>query len=348
MAKFSYTQFEKRISSRKFDKVYLFYGDEKRLIKQSEELASQEIKNKNQFNFMQVEAEQIDFGMLDVYLNTYPIGSLKKCVLIKNIDFDELNADFYSEFINIIKNMPDFAMIIISQFANGAEIKKSTKLLKLISSISPYACVVEVLLKNNVVLEKQIIHLAEKHGKRMSYSIAQEIVNRCGRDVTLIYNEVDKLCAFEKSDTISQKSVHAITTELVDYNVFSMCNALLSGNYRDMYKRLDNLFYNNESPILILSALTSNYVDIFRVKSAMKSSVDPYELAEIFDYKNKKFKIDTACKSARKMRWDQIKYSINEIIKADIQLKTSSLPQRAVIDVLLAKLIRIKEGEKFD
>ncbi len=344
MAKVSYTEFKKRISLGKFDKVYLFYGDEKYLIKKGEELVSKKIENKNQFNFMKVDAEEIDFAMLEVYINTYPIGCSKKCVVIKNIDFSQLSADFFSEFTKLIKNMPDFSIIIISQFVNSSEIKKSAKLLKLISLISPYACVVEVLLKDNTDLEKQIIRLAEKRGKSMSYDVAQEIVSRCGRDIYFLYNEVDKLCAFEKSDTISEKSVCAITTEITEHNVFSMCNALLSGNYRDMYKKLDDLFYNNENPILILSALASNYVDIFRVKSAIRSSIDPYELGEMFDYKGKKFKIDMAYKNAGKVQWNKIKYSIDEIIKADVQLKTSPLWPRVVIDILLAKLIRIKKG----
>lgn len=343
MPRTSYKEFTKNVSLKKFDKVYFFYGDEKYLIKRSETLITNNIKNKSQFNFLQVDGEQLDLDKLDVYLNTYPLGSDKKCALIKNIEIGSFDKDFILDIENLIKNIPDFAILIISQFNNYTEPNKLAKLRNFISNISLYSCVVEISSKDNVNLEEQIISLARDRGKNMPYNIARNIINRCGKNVSSLYNEVEKLCSFEISDTISKASVSAITTEQVDYNVFSMCNSLLSGKYYDMYKRLDNLFCNNESPILILSAIASNYIDMFRVKVSLNERRDPYELANFFDYKNKKFKIDIASRNVDKMGMEQIKYSIRELIRADIELKNSSISPKIILNILLGNLIRIKE-----
>ena len=217
MAKIFYRELKNKISSRKFDKCYFLFGEEESLILQIEDLVikSNLGSNINEFNFMKIDAEQLDVDSVGVYLNTYPLQFKKKCMVIRNLDIDLLENEQISEFLDIIKDIPDFSTLIISQTSITKEVLKSSKWKNFIYSITPLASVTEFRHKDNLDLENQLIFYAKESGKTISKKNAQLLIRRCGRDAGILKTELDKLCAFEQSDIITEKSIGV--------NQYSLC-----------------------------------------------------------------------------------------------------------------------------
>lgn len=346
MPKLSYKEVRKQIINKKFEKLYFLWGDEKYLISKVEKaLINGMIEgDSNQFNIMEIKGDEINLESILVYTDTYPVFSKKKCVLIRDMDIDKVSNDDVSEFINIIKNIPDFCYLIISQTSIVMNLKKSAKWRNFINSIFKDICVVEISSKDSISLENQIISWAKGYGKSITFELAKEIIKKSGRDLNNLKNEIDKLCAFESSDNISQKSIDEIIVENLESNIFSICNALLYGNYEEMNRRLDIVFNNNEDPIVILAAISSNYIDMYRVSIAIEEGHNPSEIKDYFDYSgNKEFKIKVAEKNIKKLSLNSINASIKEIVKADKDLKSLYIDPRIIIETLIGSLIKIKD-----
>lgn len=348
MPKIFYKELQKKISSKSLDKIYFLYGEEKGLAVQTEKLLikSKIGDNHNDFNFMKITGDNPDISNIEIYLNTYPVFCENKCMVIRNLDVENMKNDDISELIETIKDIPEFSMLIINQTTMQTDVFKSPTWKSFISKITPFVSVTEFLYRDNPKLEEQIISHAHINGKIMPKKLAQALIKRCGKNAEVLKMEIDKLCAFEQSDTITEESIEAVIIDLVDYNVFSMCNSLLSRNYSDVFRRLENLFDNNENAILILSAIASNYIDLFRVKAALESGNSYGKVSDYFDYKNKEFKLDIANRHVRKMDMFQIKSCIGELILSDKDLKNSSLPPKVIIYLLVARLIKIQERIK--
>lgn len=347
MSKISYKNFKDYVLSNKLANLYFLYGDEKYLITHSENAIVKRIVGDKtcDFDFLVMNGEQIDTDKLSVYLDTYPVISKKKCVVIRDINIEILNAEDISDFMNAINDIPEFSTLIISQTSIEFDSIKSSKWKNFIFEFSKIGTVVEFSLKDCAKPQDQIILWAKQNGKKITFKLADMMVRRCGRNLNNLKNETDKLCCFEDSENIKESSVLSIVTESTDSNVFSVCKSLLWGNYSEMYKKLDILFDNNENPIIILSAISSNYIDMFRVKAAIESGQDPYIITKYFDYKKKEFKIGVAVENSRKMNMSQIKDSICVLIEADKKLKSSSLDPKVIINFYITKLICIKEGK---
>ncbi len=345
MPKIFYKELQKKISSKSLDRVYFLYGHESGLMLETEqELIKKKLpEGENDFNIMRINEEKIDIGSVGVYLNTYPAFFKNKCMIIRNLDVTNLKSDEILELIETIKDMPEFSSLIINQLSIDPEAFKNSAWKSFISKITPVATVCEFSSRYNAGLEEQIISWAKMRDKKITFNLAKLLTQKCGTNTDILKMEVYKLCAFEESDTITKESIETVTATAVDYNVFSMCNLLIAGNYSDVFKILESLFNNNENPILILSAIASSYVDLFRVKVALEAGYSYNNVADYFDYKSKMFKLEIASKNAYKMDMQQIKSSIYELLSSDIELKTSVLPPKIVLYSLIFKLIKIKE-----
>ncbi len=345
MPKIFYKELQKKLSSKTLDKVYFFYGEESGLMLQAEQaLVKAELpESDNDFNIMRVNGDKLDVGNVSVYLNTYPVFCKNKCMIIRNLDITALKSDEISELIDLIQDVPEFSMLIINQLSMDTETFKNSAWKNFISKITPVTVVCEFSSRYNAGLEDQIICWAKSRGKMITFKLAKLLTQKCGTNTDILKLELDKLCAFEESDTITEDSIETITSNIVDYNVFSLCNSLLAGNYSDTFKTLENLFDNNENPILILSVIAGNYIDLFRVKAALEAGYSYSKVSDYFDYKSKAFKLEIASKNAYKMSMQQIKSSICELVNSDIELKTSVIPPKIVIYSLISRLIKIKE-----
>lgn len=346
MPKLNYREIKKQITDKKFSKSYFLYGDEKYLINKVEKALLNRIieGDKNQFNMIEINGSKIDLESLLVYTDTYPVFSKNKCVLIKDMDIDQINSDDVLTLVNIVKNISDFCIIIISQTSIVIDTKKSAKWRNFINSIIEYACIVEITSKNSISIENQIVSWVKGYGKSITFDLAKLIIEKCGRDLNNLKNEIDKLCAFEELDVISKGSIDSIVIENLESNIFSICNLLLNGNYEEMNKRIDIVFNNNEDPVAMLAAISSNYIDMYRLSLSIKYGNSVADIKNYFDYSgNKEFKIKVAEKNIKKLSLDSIKESIEELIKADKDLKSLYIDPKIIIETLIGKLIEIKD-----
>ena len=104
-------------------------------------------------------------------------------------------------------------------------------------------------------------------------------------------------------------------------------------------RHLDALFQQGEDPIAILGALSSVYVDMYRVKAALESGLPATAPAEYGDYKGREFRLRNGERNARGVPLPVLGESLSLLLQADLALKGSKLSPRTVLDQLIARLL---------
>ena len=342
MPETNYEKLKKDIASNKLHNLYLLQGEEY-IVEYFEKSLSDKIleDNYSDFDIYVFSEENINLDKLSVALETLPVKASTKCIIIHNLPIESWDTDQTENFINIISDIPDFSSLIISQYAEISGAKNSAKFKKIQKTISEKG-VSSTFSKKDIPIEKQLVFWAKKeHNKNLSIENAKTIKNICAHHNLIgLKNELKKVCELENTDTITESSLKVLSGSRVKTGVFDLPKALLAGDCEKPLKILDNLIEQKEEPIAILAVIGSEYIDMYRTKVFLNEGHSSVELAKIFDYKNKEFRLRNAEKRCANIDIDQIKRCLEYLLDADLKLKSTALNSKLVLSQLIVNLIR--------
>lgn len=340
------TELKKHIREKNFDRFYVLYGEEKYLVKHYTTQMVQKILGKgySDFNFQVFPSGSSDVDAIADAVEALPMLADCKCVLVYDLNVEALSASGLKKLYELLEDLPETTVFIVSQSTLEMDVKKSAKWKKFLGAAQKAGCVAELSKRDTATLEKQLVGWAEKRGNTLSRADAGWMIQLCGEDLLVLSQEMEKLCAFAKGREITRQDIDQVVTKNLETTVFVLSKALLSGRYDQAYRQLDVLFYQREEPVAILAVLSSAYVDLYRVKVALESGVSPSQLSQCFDYKGKEFRLRNAERDGRRLSIGQLRQSLRLLLEADIRLKSSRVDNRVVLEELIAQLQLVAEG----
>ena len=326
MAEIKYKELKKSIDSKKFGNLYFLTGEadlvnyfEKRILE--ENLG----KNFTEFDFVSMKGEAFSNEKLRDSINTFPMMTAKKCIILKDIPWEILSNDDIKTLIEIISDIPEFSILVMTQISPAPASKHAAKLTKVKNFVKKNG-IFSNLTQSDFPMERQIVAWAKRDfSKNLSPAIAKKIMNLCkGYQIHEIRSEVKKICEFENGEEISENSLDIIWKANQKIKIFELPKAITSKNAKKAFDILEVLLDQNEDPMAILGVISSEYNDIYRAKLFLENGENPTKLANFFDYKNKEFRIKNAEITAKKLNFENIKKIISKLAKTDLELKTSS------------------------
>lgn len=343
MAELNYKDLKKEISENKIEHLYFLQGEEY-LVEYFEKLLKKQILGDkySDFDTLSFNEENLNLDKVSVALETFPMRSPKKCIIIRNLPLSSWNGDDINKFVEIISDIPEFSYLIISQYSDISAQKNFSKIKKIIVKNGAFAS----FSKTDVPIEKQLIFWARKEfGKILSPENAAYIKKMCScHNIVSLKNELKKICEFEPSETITKESLEIIIPSKEKTKIFSLPKAIFEKDGKKAFEILGGLINQGEEPIAILGVIAGEYIDLYRVKCFLDKNKDISELAKLYDYKGKEFRLKNAEKKCRYMNMKEIKEAIEYILEADTKLKTTSLSSETVISELITKLILKNEN----
>ena len=194
-------------------------------------------------------------------------------------------------------------------------------------------------------LTKLIEKGAKERGCSLGFSEANYLISSVGDDMTVILNELEKICAYKKQGTVTKNDIDAVVIKSVQARAFDLAKALVANNCDTAMSILDTLISMKEEPINILGAIITPYVDMYRVKVYVSGGMRAEDAAKDFNYRNKEFRLTNAAKSASKYSVRQIRSFLEVLYDADTLLKSTSLNGRLILEQTITKLLLISNGE---
>ena len=345
MPKLSYEKFSQRVATQNTDKIYLLSG-EKYFLDHFENIIKNKIlnDNNNDFNDTIFDGENINLNDLENAIDTLQLNSNKKCITIKNLEWENQSSEDIEYLIKIFSDIPEYCTVLLIEYheiTGTKNINKFKKIEKFVNENGIF-CKFDV---NDIPIEKHLVRWAkDEYHKNLSIEDAKIIKEKCNNlDITHIRNELKKICNYEKKENISKSSLEIISDISEKRIIFDLPKSIFSKNTKKSFEILNSLIKNKEDPIAILSVICSEYIDLYRVKILCQKNNNLNEIINNFDYKNKEFKIKNAYKRCQNFSIEKIKKSLEYLLETDIQLKSTNIDKQLILQNLIIKLNKAPE-----
>ena len=332
---------KKHLKEGSFAKLYLLYGDEDYLkAHYCKKIVQKAVTGPMSFNLQEFDDRNFNLSKVASAINNMPLMSEKKCVILKDIDPDDLKADEWKELKQILGTLPEECVTIL-HFNRVLYDKKSEKWKWLLNCAQKNGIASDIGHMQQRELERWVIKKTAEQGCSISEALADYLISTCGSSMNLLACEIDKLCAYMPASSIDKKDIDIITPRPVDDTIYDLARAVTGGNAKKALESLDELFLKKEEPVMILSALSGAFCDLYRAKTAVLSS-NHSKLEQDFDYKRYPFRIRNAVRDCGKLELSFIRAGLGLLMGADEALKSKRIEKRVVLERLVIEIIAQK------
>ncbi|MGN0464428.1 MAG: DNA polymerase III subunit delta [Acutalibacteraceae bacterium] len=333
-----------QIRNKTFSSVYLFYGEESYL----KQLYINRIIDKTvnesfkSFNLHILDGKEATLDMIAECCEALPMMGEYSVTLVDDMALNKLGSTENKKLFELIGDLPETTILIFRQ--DTAQVNpKEKSWAEIIKLVSANGSCVNLSKKSAAELTKILVAGAQKRDCTMKPDTARYLVSVVGDDMTSLLNELDKVCAFAGGRMITQKDIDAVAVRSLEATTFSLSKALVAGSFDKAYEMLDTLFFRKTEPTLIMGALISAYVDMYRAKVALINGQSATAPAESFNYKNKEFRLTNGARNASKLSVDQLRNALELLSETDEKLKTGvdASGARLAIEQLMVRLMLI-------
>jgi DNA polymerase-3 subunit delta len=320
------------IKKRKFKPVYYFFGEDAYNLSFTLHTLEESFKSilKSDFDKETIYSEDKSISEILGLATSFPFGSEKKLIMVKE-----------AEKIRDKKPLKEYAaspteFTVIVFFHNGSITNLNSE---------PY----KTLYNNNFLFEAKelkgknlidwIINEADSKGKNLSEENAQVMIDIVGENRNMLEDQLEKICVFiSKGKEISIESIQKVSSELKQFNIFDLQNAI---GLKDKVKSLTvayNLLDNGAEPTFIIAMLTRYFTGLSKITELRSKNVPDMEAARIVGTHH--FYYPGYIK-ARKLFSDQKLVEVfRSLLKADVSVKTTSADNKTIIALLISEILQ--------
>ena len=330
--------------------VYILFGDDGYLKKMYKDKISHAVSDpEDVFNFNKFGPNCDLQEVYDAVLQ-FPMMSDKKCVILTDYDFSGCTKSDYDKLCTVISEVPDSCVFILWFDSMEIDYKKNAKLKKLVTEAEK-AGGMAVALNHRTTAElvKMLTDGAKKRGCVFENNAARQLVETVGQDINTLVNELEKLCSFVNGGQITLETIGKVAVKSVESSIYDLSKQIIDCNMEKAMNLLDDLFFMRVEPIIILSTVSSCYVDMYRLFVGKTKGMSLNEIADTFGYKNNKFLLEKAQNNIKKFDFNKFNLSFEALCEADKGLKSFGTDARIVLEKLAVTLGYIAlKGESVD
>lgn len=340
------SEFKEQLSSGRLSRVYAIIGEEKYMVRRAAQRLMKKASGESflDFNRKDFTNESPVDDIADA-VEALPFMADHKCVTVADFNVDEKNQDEIQKLTELLTSPPQETTLIFWYPTLEYDGRKA-KWKNFFKQVEAAGSVLICKRRDAAELCRLLLREAEKAGCTMKKETVNLLLDYVGTDLKSLLNEMEKLTAYCNGGEITAQIIEELVPKSTETTVFLMVNALVGGDYERAYRLMDLLFYRNEEPIAILGALSSSYVDMYRVRASLSSGFSSSAPASYGEYKGKEFRLRNGERNSRKLTMEGIKESLHLLLEADMALKGSRMDSRVVLDSLIAKLLLAAREEQ--
>ena len=334
---------EDHLKTGNFLSLYLLYGEESYLKSHyCRRLAGGAVaKGTESFNLHLFDGE-LNLSRFAAALGNMPLMSEKKCVILRDIDPDALGADEWEELEQALAAVPEECILIL-HFDAVAPDKRGKRWKRLLAICREKGVAAEMGRLPAGELARWVEKRVRQNGCRISREMAGRLIETCGRDMTRLCGEIDKLCAFASGGEIGPNQMDALSVKPLEASVYDLARAITAGNTARCLRILDELFYKKEEPVMILAVLSGAFCDLYRAKTALESGATQKQIESDFNYRGKEFRVGNALRDCRRQSAPFLSESLKILMKTDERLKSSRTDKRVVLEQLIFEMDALRK-----
>lgn len=328
--------------------LYLLHGDEgylKRLYLQKL-LDKYEAQRDNSFNYHKFDFSSAGVDQIADACMALPVFAKSKCVVVKDVGVESASKGEMDKLYDLFDQLPEETILIVAQMSVEMDLKKNAKSKKFLKAADEAGTVITCKQRSNANLIKFIHTYAEQNGCVIDDEAAQLLREQCMGEMESIALEMDKLCAYREAGTITAKDVKKVVAPKFEATIYDLSKAVKKGNYSGAMETISHLRHLQEEPLMVLGALSSEYVNLFRAKAALDQGYSGDNLKQDFQYRGREFLIKGAFSDASMSSWRFVERAIQILTDADLEMKSGVADGYIVLEKAVTELFVLQAEEK--
>ncbi len=343
----SYLDFHKDIKNNSISPMYLFYGQEKYLIKSAVESAVKIIVDDEyrDFNYTVLDAENISVDEVVGAAETMPFFSERKMVVVKNSSYFKsqktgISVDEEDRLISYFKN-PSQSTVLIFLLEDKPDKRKS-----LYKNFAKNGAVIEFGTLDKRTFPKWVLKTLNASGKKVQPRVLDNMIADTGyleygssKRLYDVINELNQLISYVGDrEEITQEDLAAIWKKSIEKSVFDMTDSLGSMNMEESFKIFNKLIYEGEPPVKIMVMITRHYRNLFKIKEYDERGYSPSAMAS--KLKLPPFILKKQLMQTKRLSKEDLSWKLRECLNAEYSLKTGEVDAKIGVELLMMKLCR--------
>lgn len=337
--------FLNQVKERSFSPIYFIYGEDVFLRQQYvKKLCDAVVTELPEMNFRKFDGKTVSLQQISDEVYQFPLMSDKRLVLVDDLDIPSLDKEGADVLFDIFEDVPETTVLAFVFNTIVVDVKdKKSPWPSLVKKLSKFGDTINCAYKTDAELMKYIDSWSKKRGVIFDRSVAKHLIDTVGRDMNKLQVEVDKLCAFKK-DYVSKADIDKLSAKTAEATQYMLPKAVMSLNISNSLNILSDLFDMRYKAIDINSMLINEFVDIYRVKTAIDCGNRPTSIAEDFGYKNRLFVLENAERHAKKYSFKTLMDCFDILENADERLKSGEKNERMLLEKTIILLIETMRG----
>ncbi len=203
--------------------------------------------------------------------------------------------------------------------------------------------VLEVIKKYGKVLEvpglnpRQMLEWITEELGKSGVKIDREALNllaKSGRDMNYLAREFERLALCHRGQTVTPGDLTGIESDLADFNVFRLTDALLRKNTREALKALASLMQKGEPVTLIVHMIARELVLLGKVQALAARGESPSTMARLLG--KQPFRIDKMRGSA--IKTGELLRAFAQLAEVDYAVKNTTQDHRLLLEVMVVQI----------
>lgn len=324
--------------------IYFIYGHQLPVIKKTLKNLIKTCLNgieQDDFNVQKLSARLVPIQEIVFDAMSLPLGSEKKVLVVTEPYFlsnekEKVSFDKEQDFDSLIKYLhnPSTATDLIF-FLETREINTKNEVYKVLkekAKIMPQDVLTEEMLKN------MGMGIFVRKGATITQDALDELVVRCGDDVSKFTSEATKLSLYKNEINIDD--VRLMVSARLEDNAFNMCEALIQGKISKALKIYYDLRINKEEPVRLISLLASQFRFLTQVSYLLSKNMTFDAIAS--ELKCHPFRVKKSSQSLVMISQKALRNILDELYKEDFAIKSGEKDPYLTFELFLINFNNIK------
>ena len=192
--------------------------------------------------------------------------------------------------------------------------------------------------------DQQLVSWLKRHFDAEGVGVSPEVVNalifRAGHSMTVLNNEVIKLCMLAKArgqSSITVADVETAASSTPECDTFALSNAILERNKRAAFIALDEMKRGRQEPAVISGMMAKTYSELLTVTMMLDGGMqrDAIESAT----KMHPFRLGAYIKAAKLFKRGAPKAILDELVRVDVGTKYGGVSGYTALEMFISKCL---------
>ena len=320
---------------------YIFGGEEDYLKRfyAKELIKASGIDTDDVFAYTVFDGEDVDFGALREAIVSPSMMSEYKVIEWRFADFNSMKESELAELEELAelhKENPD-TVLIFTAAESGFDFSLGKNPSKLERRLGK--CFDLVNFKKST--DRQLLGWLKRHfdseGVTVGLDALNALLDRSGRVMDVLINEVHKLCALARSRGLSEISVKDVTevaSTTPESETFALQNAITGRDKAAAFAALEDLKFRRIDPNIVLAMIERSFTELMNVSSMIKDG-EGAKIEAVLGIKGFKAKICT--QGASKYGHERLLGIVSELSRLDAASKFGGITGYKLVEIFISK-----------